>query len=210
MKNHQRNTNNATTWALSVFDSEMSPTQKLICLYLRTHMNDYRDCAWPSIGRIAAKCSLGERTVYDNLPMICEAGYLIRNGRTASGTVIYAIGSPDEGGAVAAGVQEPQLGGAADAPELTKELNNTLSKGKRFVRPTVGQVAEYVREKQYTLDPETFIDYYNSNGWKVGKSSMKDWKAAVRNWQKREKPRSNGTSTRKSNIYDELTDTSWA
>lgn len=57
---------------------------------------------------------------------------------------------------------------------------------KRFAPPSVTEVADYVAEKGYHIDPEAFVDFYQSKGWKVGKESMKDWKAAVRTWAKRE------------------------
>ena len=61
---------------------------------------------------------------------------------------------------------------------------------KRFKPPTVDEVRVYCAERKNGVDPQRFVDYYTSNGWKVGKSPMKDWKAAVRNWEKnsRDKP----------------------
>ena len=67
---------------------------------------------------------------------------------------------------------------------------NTLEgvKEKRFAPPTLENVSEYCREMGYTnVDAVCFIDFYTSNGWMVGKNRMKDWKAAVRNWDRREK-----------------------
>ena len=58
---------------------------------------------------------------------------------------------------------------------------------KRFVPPSVGDVAEYCLEHRYQVDPERFVDFYASKGWVVGKSPMKDWKAAVRTWAKERK-----------------------
>ena len=55
---------------------------------------------------------------------------------------------------------------------------------KRFVPPSMEDVQGYITEKGYSVDAERFIDYYTANGWKVGKNSMKDWKAAVRNWER--------------------------
>lgn len=54
----------------------------------------------------------------------------------------------------------------------------------RFVPPSLEDVQSYCRERQNDVDAQRFIDYYTSNGWKVGKNSMKDWKAAVRNWER--------------------------
>lgn len=57
---------------------------------------------------------------------------------------------------------------------------------KRFSPPTLSELSEHLREKQYTFDPETFIAHYESNDWRVGKNKMKCWKSACTTWQKRE------------------------
>lgn len=59
-------------------------------------------------------------------------------------------------------------------------------KRKRFTPPTVEEVAAYCRERNNRIDPQTFVDFYSSKGWVVGKNKMKDWKAAVRTWEKRD------------------------
>ena len=56
----------------------------------------------------------------------------------------------------------------------------------RFTPPTVEEVRAYCTEKGYTVDPQRFVDYYTSVGWRVGKNPMKDWKAAVRTWNGKE------------------------
>ena len=58
----------------------------------------------------------------------------------------------------------------------------------RFRPPTVEEVEAYCFERNNRVDPERFVDFYSSNGWKVGKNPMKDWKAAVRTWEKRDGP----------------------
>jgi hypothetical protein len=60
-------------------------------------------------------------------------------------------------------------------------------KGGRFAPPTVNDVKDYAWENGYKIDAERFVDFYTSKGWMVGKSKMKDWKAAVRNWAARDK-----------------------
>jgi predicted phage replisome organizer len=57
-------------------------------------------------------------------------------------------------------------------------------KRKRFVPPTIDEVKAYCRERQNDVDAERFIDYYTSNGWRVGKNKMRDWEAAVRTWER--------------------------
>lgn len=56
-----------------------------------------------------------------------------------------------------------------------------------FQKPSLSEVAAYCRERANKVDPEQFYNFYESNGWKVGKNPMKDWHAAVRTWEKREK-----------------------
>ena len=65
-------------------------------------------------------------------------------------------------------------------------LSNNTDGGKpqkRFVPPTVEEVKAYIQEKGYTVDAETYWNFYESKGWFVGKNKMKDWRAAVRTWQ---------------------------
>ena len=64
-------------------------------------------------------------------------------------------------------------------------------KGKtKFAPPSLDEVRDYIIEKHYRVDSFQFIDFYQSKGWMVGKNKMKDWKACVRTWEKRD----NGTS----------------
>jgi hypothetical protein len=65
-----------------------------------------------------------------------------------------------------------------------KDIVKAKVKVKRFVKPTIEEVADYCNERNNDVDAEKFYDYYSSNGWKVGKNAMKDWKASVRTWEK--------------------------
>jgi predicted phage replisome organizer len=72
--------------------------------------------------------------------------------------------------------------------EIEKETEiECKARAKRFTPPTLEEVEAYCRERGNRVDPERFLDYYTSNGWKVGKNTMKDWKAAVRTWEKSDK-----------------------
>ena len=57
---------------------------------------------------------------------------------------------------------------------------------RRFTPPTVEDVAAYCRERGSNVDAQRFVDFYASKGWKVGNAGMKDWHAAVRNWESRD------------------------
>ncbi len=60
------------------------------------------------------------------------------------------------------------------------------ARAKGFSPPTVEEVATYARETGLKMDAAHFVDYYTSNGWKAGRVPMKDWKAAARNWSRRD------------------------
>lgn len=57
----------------------------------------------------------------------------------------------------------------------------------RFTPPTIEQVKEYCNERENSVDPDRWFNYYSSNGWRVGKNPMKDWKAAIRTWENNDK-----------------------
>lgn len=71
-----------------------------------------------------------------------------------------------------------------DKKENSLSDESERKSAKRFSPPTLEDVEEYCGSRNSSVIPEKFIDYYQSIGWKVGgKSQMKDWKAAVRNWE---------------------------
>ena len=72
--------------------------------------------------------------------------------------------------------------------KIREDKNREEPKRKRFVPPTVEEVSAYALEKGYErFSADRFVDYYASKGWVVGKSPMKDWKAAVRGWAARDR-----------------------
>ena len=82
--------------------------------------------------------------------------------------------------------------------EVDKEGAKEKRKAARFSAPSPAEVSEYAQQYAATknldlraidFDPEYFCDYYESNGWHVGKQPMKDWKATVRRWLRTSKPK---------------------
>lgn len=72
-------------------------------------------------------------------------------------------------------------------PNPNPNPNTREYRAARFTPPTVEEVMSYCLEQGYQTDAQQFVDFYASKGWKVGQSTMKDWKAAVRTWERREK-----------------------
>lgn len=60
------------------------------------------------------------------------------------------------------------------------------SSSSRFIKPTIQDIRAYCLERHNNVDPEVFFDFYESKNWMIGKSKMKDWRAAVRTWEKRQ------------------------
>lgn len=80
----------------------------------------------------------------------------------------------------------------------SNNIEDNREKRKRFTPPTLEEVSAYCRELNSKIDPQQFIDYYTANGWVQGKGKpIKDWKAAVRTWNRREnKPQGNTVAYR--------------
>lgn len=69
-------------------------------------------------------------------------------------------------------------------PNINKDKLSKVNSVSATHHPTLDEVKAYCNERNNRVDPERFIDYYTANGWKVGKNPMKDWKAAVRTWER--------------------------
>lgn len=70
--------------------------------------------------------------------------------------------------------------------DLEHEHERGKTRARAFRPPTVEEISEYCQSRGNGISAERFYDHYSANGWKVGKTPMKDWKAAVRNWEKNE------------------------
>ena len=78
--------------------------------------------------------------------------------------------------------------------DIEKDIDKELEKEKeekkprpRFVPPSVDDIRQYCLERNNNVDAEAFFDYYTSKDWFIGKNKMKDWRAAVRNWERHER-----------------------
>lgn len=71
------------------------------------------------------------------------------------------------------------------------ETETEKVKIKRFTKPTLAEISAYCAERKNTINPQTFFDFYEAKGWKIGTSPMKDWRAAVRTWESKQKENRN-------------------
>lgn len=73
---------------------------------------------------------------------------------------------------------------------------------KRFAPPSIEEIRTYCQEKNYDVDPEQFIDFYESKDWMIGKNKMQNWKAAVNTWARRDKNK--GQQAAKKNSFNNM------
>lgn len=91
---------------------------------------------------------------------------------------------------------DSELDSELGTPSESSRKNVKKEPQKRFRPPTVDEVEAYCLERNNRVNAERFVDYYTSNGWKVGKNPMKDWKAAVRTWERNEAERKQSNVTK--------------
>ncbi len=136
-----------------------------------------------------------------NLVLSCKACNSGKGGRTpedADMAIVFGALRGSNGEVTATSQVEVE-------EEVEEELKDR-QKRKRFVPPTLDEVSARCQEMGYGIDPDRFWNFYESQGWKVGKNPMKDWHKALAGWQSREGKK----TSRKSDFVDDLTDTSWA
>lgn len=172
-----------------------------IWLYLLVGAN-WKDGYWHGIevkrgslitskAKMAEKLHLNRRTIDHWIKVFAEEGQ-ISYQCTSTYTAITVVNYDkyqcldDDTAQVTAQVPAQQTAQptAHNRTRITTITNNNTNSCGRMKKPTIEEVRSYIEEKGYNVDPERFYDFYESNGWKVGKNPMKDWKATVRTWSK--------------------------
>lgn len=83
------------------------------------------------------------------------------------------------------------------------EIKPKKANKKKFP-PTVDDVKGYCLERSNNVDPESFVDFYESKGWMIGKTKMKSWKAAVRTWEKRNETNQRDNRSKAKRVSDAI------
>ena len=144
-------------------------------------------CFYGSLSKLSSFCGIKSKTTTKNiLKSLVEKGALIKDEELRNGVKFcsYTI-NPNWHG-----MSKIDMGGISEIDTNNKEnrnINNTLSNNSRakFQKPSLDEIRVYCQERGNQVDPEKFFNFYESKGWVVGKSPMKDWKAAVRTWEQR-------------------------
>ena len=116
------------------------------------------------------------------------------NGAYALISERYTNGIPNDGIPRLGQVSEDKV--SLDKGRLGEDAPQSVAASNtRFKKPTIEEIAAYCAERKNNVDPQAFFDFYESKGWRVGNQPMKDWRACVRTWERREKPNGSGQLT---------------
>lgn len=166
-------------------------------------------CYYGSLPYICETCGISRRTAIYILNDLVENKFLSKTEVIQNGVkrVLYKVctGSAEIAPEV---VQKLHRGSAEIAPNNiydNKYIDIECNKGKpKFCKPTIPEIESYCRERGNTIDAEEFFNFYESKGWVIGKSPMKDWKACIRTWErnKRQSPSAPQAAPRKRSVLD--------
>lgn len=173
-----------------------NPLRKLVLIKLADNANDQGEC-WPSYQHIADQCEIARSTVRKHIKDLESAGFLRiehREGPKGNSSNLYHLSLHPVVPKSTGGPSDSTGGGPSDSTRTSHSFEPVIEPApkpeKRFKAPNSKEIHEYMIERSYNslVEAEKFHDYYESNGWMVGKKKMKCWKAAVRNWLRNAKP----------------------
>lgn len=137
---------------------------------------------------IASFCQCSERKVTEAISKLIHFGYIRQENFNGRSRILRSC--------LAEFARQDREKCEADAKihynKINIDINNNYKKDaprqtRQFVPPSIQEVREYCVGRGNGIDAEQFVDFYASKGWRIGNSPMKDWKAAVRTWEKRDR-----------------------
>lgn len=193
------------------FIEELNPSEKLLFLYLITNpLTNLLGIYEITIKRIAYDTGLNQETIRKGLERFAtiRKAYFIKNyiilpnwikNQNLNANMKVAVEReyhklPDElkikfiwNGSEGFGNGSEGLGNDSVIEiEREDEIEVEKERGRRkFTPPSIDEIKQYCLEKKYTVDAGQFFNFYSAKGWKIGKNTMQDWKAAVNTWQNR-------------------------
>ena len=187
------------------YDSELTPTAKLLYGEI-TSLCDREGYCWATNNYFSKLYKTSDKTITRNLNLLEQKGY-INIFYQLKGAIKQRFITMDKNvfERTKMSFDEGQKCPINNISNNIKEINNNklLFTKKKFIKPTLEEVRQYCLERKNKIDAEKFIDYYESNGWKVGRNSMKDWKAAIRTWEQRNKEKKDNIISYQSRRLDE-------
>ena len=185
----------------------------IVFAFINGYSQEGQGCYYGGLANLQRVCGIASRqTAIDILKSLMAKGYIVKSEQLFNGVkmISYSV-SP----IIGQDVQKMDKGCPENGHNNIGDINiNSLSlKGSsRFQKPTIEEIRQYCQEKGYNVDAEQFFNFYESKGWLVGKSPMRNWRAAVCTWNKREKeipqrkrePRKDSTFEHNLKVMDQM------
>ena len=189
-------------------DKNLSWNEKLLYLEIDSFTSNDKDC-FISDEYIANFLGINTTNANKTLSSLIKKGYVVKTRFDGRHRFVKAALSTS----TTLNCHEQQTFHAHDSNILNNNNDNIITntitinekekKSKGFVKPTIQEIQAHILEKGYTFDAEAFYAFYESNGWKVGKNQMKNWKAACTTWAKNRKNNNNNNYGRET-ITDKI------
>ena len=182
-------------------DQRLTKRQIKVLIALLSFRGKNTNTVWPSREKLSQRCNLPVTRISQTTSELVDLGWLTKDGKggfskstryqitvpnlvtvTKSVTVTKTVTPTVTKTVTGMGVTKTVTG-----KELTKNITNRTKRGnKRFNPPTIDEVSNYCFERNNRIDAESFINFYQSKGWMIGKNKMKCWQSAIRNWESRQ------------------------
>ena len=162
-----------------------------------SHSQDGEGAYWGSLSHTADRLNISRRAAVDVLNRLVERGHIKKSEANIDGIqrCMYRAVVPDEATPPRKRKSEPQ-----------SQPQQQPKKVARFTPPTAEEVHEYCRERGNSVDAQRFYDFYTANGWCQGRGKpIKDWRAAVRTWEREEEhyKHNHGQRTNKESVQSQ-------
>jgi hypothetical protein len=162
------------------YSKKLTPNAKLLYAEITALSNMNGKCT-ASTQYFCRLYEVSRASIQNWLKLLEKNGYITRD-------VKYRQGSKEILSRSIKLVDNPSLNIYTDNTNININNTNLTDSNRKafFKKPTLDQVKDYCSERNNNVDAEAFLDFYESKDWKIGKNKMKDWKAAVRTWERRE------------------------
>ena len=167
------------------YSKTLTPNAKLLYAEITALCNMNGKCT-ASTEYFCRLYEVSRASIQNWLKMLDDNGYIIR-------VIIYRQGSKEILSRYIKLVDKPSLKMCTDNTNINITNTNLTDSNKKafFKKPTVDEVHQYCNERKNKVCADAFIDFYESKDWMVGSNKMKNWKACVRTWEKRENRNNN-------------------
>ena len=180
------------------YSKALTPNAKLLYAEITALCNMNGKCT-ASTEYFCKLYEVSRGAVQNWLKMLDDNGYITR-------VLIYRQGSKEILSRYIKLVDKPSLKMCTDNTNINITNINLTDSNKKalFKKPTLDEVNNYCILRKNNIEAESFIDFYESKDWLIGKNKMKDWKACVRTWESREKNNPKNNSKGMSKIHQHL------